>query len=94
MGDRVVLGGKGLTISTGMHVPLIANWRGKAPSGRTSGDLVDSTDLLPTMCEAAGIKVGDTLTLTHGFPSGGNMAGTHEHKEYQYTVVGILKPTG
>src|SRR5205085_5880578 len=47
-----------------------------------------------TAASATGIKVGDTLTLTHGFPSGGNMAGTHEHKEYQYTVVGILRPTG
>jgi putative ABC transport system permease protein len=47
-----------------------------------------------TAARATGLKIGDKITLTHGFPSGGNLAGTHEHKEYQYTVVGILKPTG
>jgi arylsulfatase A len=57
MGNRLVRGGKGLTISTGMHVPLIVNWKGKTPSGQVSGDLVDSTDILPTICDAAGVKV-------------------------------------
>jgi putative ABC transport system permease protein len=46
-----------------------------------------------TAARATGIKLGDKLTLTHGFPSR-DAGPTHEHKEYQYTVVGILKPTG
>lgn len=56
LGDRAVRGGKGLTISTGMHVPLVVNWKGKGATGRVSSDLIDSTDVLPTICEAAGIK--------------------------------------
>jgi len=56
-------GGKGSTTARGMHVPLIANWPGHVPSGRVNGDLVDSTDFLPTVCEAAGAKVPGSLTL-------------------------------
>ena len=54
MGDRHVRGGKGLTTDAGTHVPLIASWKGKAAQGRVVDDLVDSTDFLPTMLEAAG----------------------------------------
>lgn len=63
MGDKVVIGGKGQTIETGMHVPLIANWPTKVASGRVSVDLVDSTDFLPTICEAAGIAVPSELKI-------------------------------
>lgn len=59
---------------------------------------------------AAGLKVGDRLSLTHGSgasraggfgggPGGGSgggetVAGPHEHKEFSYEVVGVLEPTG
>jgi arylsulfatase A-like enzyme len=57
MGDRVVLGGKGLTTDAGTRVPLIARWRGRSPQGRVVDDLVDSTDFLPTLFEAAGARL-------------------------------------
>ncbi len=57
MGERVVVGGKGTTTSAGMHVPLIANGPGRVKAGTVSADLVDSTDVLPTICEAAGIAL-------------------------------------
>ncbi len=63
MGDKVVIGGKGQTIETGMHVPLIANWPTKIPSGKVTSDLIDSTDFLPTICEAAGITVPSELKI-------------------------------
>lgn len=63
MGDREIIGGKGKTTRAGMHVPLIVNWPGKIPSGAVCSDLVDSTDILPTICEAAGIKIPDNLVL-------------------------------
>jgi arylsulfatase A len=59
MGDKVVVGGKGTTTYAGMHVPLIASWPGKARKGVVCEDLVDSTDFLPTICEAAGVAVPD-----------------------------------
>ncbi len=55
LGDRVIKGGKGLSIDTGMHVPLIGNWPGKFPAGRVCADLIDSTDFLPTLLAATGL---------------------------------------
>jgi arylsulfatase A len=57
MGDRVVIGGKGTTTHRGTHVPLVASWPGVIPAGQVLDDLVDSTDFLPTICEAAGVSV-------------------------------------
>ena len=50
-----VEGGKGLTSERGIHVPLIANWPGTIAPGRVSDALVDFTDFLPTLLEAAGV---------------------------------------
>lgn len=63
MGDRVVIGGKGTTTTAGMHVPCIVSWPAVITTGRVCHDLVDSTDFLPTICEAAGVKVPASLTL-------------------------------
>jgi len=60
---RVVSGGKGTTKITGTHVPLIANWPGHIPKGSVNPDLIDATDFLPTICEAAGAPVPGGLTL-------------------------------
>ncbi len=62
------VGGKGTTTARGMHVPLIANWPGHTPAGATNDDLIDSTDFLPTLCDAAGVALPDQLTLDgHSF---------------------------
>jgi len=52
-------GGKGATTAAGMHVPLIVNFPGTIPPRIVCGDLVDSTDFLPTICKAAGIAIPD-----------------------------------
>jgi len=58
MGDKVVMGGKGDLTEAGMRVPLIAHWPGHmTTAGKVCNDLVDSTDFLPTICEAAGVTV-------------------------------------
>ncbi len=70
MGDRVVIGGKGQTTHLGMHVPLVASWPGKFATGIVRSELVDSTDFLPTICEAAGIDVPSQLAIDgHSFLS-------------------------
>jgi arylsulfatase A len=63
MGQRVVIGGKGRTLDAGMHVPLIANWPGHIAKAGVCGDLVDTTDFLPTLCEAAAVKLAAPETL-------------------------------
>jgi len=47
-------GGKSYTNELGIRVPLIAHWGGKTPVGTRTNALVDSTDILPTLLDAAG----------------------------------------
>jgi arylsulfatase A len=67
-GERVVIGGKGQTTEAGMHVPLVASCPGQIAKGKVCDDLVASTDMLPTICAAAGIKLpADFVTDGHSF---------------------------
>lgn len=56
-------GGKGHMMDNGTHVPLIANWPGVISPGGVSSDLVDFSDLLPTLAEVTGADVPAALTL-------------------------------
>lgn len=58
-----VSAGKGTTARAGMHVPLVVNWPGVLPKGAVDGELVNVTDILPTICDAAGIAVPSGFTL-------------------------------
>lgn len=51
------VGGKGTTTQRGTHVPLIASWPTVMKAGRVNRDLISSVDILPTICEAAGVRV-------------------------------------
>ncbi len=57
IGGRRLAGEKGSMLEGGALVPLIVNWPGKTPAGRVSGDLIDSTDFVPTLAELAGAKL-------------------------------------
>jgi arylsulfatase A len=46
-----------------MRVPLIASWPGKIAAGKVVSDLVDLTDFLPTLCDAAGVVIPAKLTI-------------------------------
>jgi arylsulfatase A len=56
------IGGKGLTTDAGTRVPMLA-WGTGVKGGRVSNDLIDSTDFLPTMLEAAGQALSKDLKL-------------------------------
>jgi arylsulfatase A len=56
-GKKRIRGGKGRMSVKGTHVPLIANWTGNAPHARVCEDLIDFTDVLPTLAEAAGARI-------------------------------------
>jgi arylsulfatase A len=56
-------GGKGQPTAAGTHVPFIANWPGQIPPGRVCKDLIDSTDFLPTLCDAAKVTIPTDLQL-------------------------------
>ena len=49
-------GGKNTSTIYGTNVPLIVSWPGTVAAQQLSGGLIDATDFLPTLAEAAGIK--------------------------------------
>ena len=61
MGDRVIHGLKGYTTEAGTHVPLIANWPGTIAPRQVNSNLVDFTDFLPTLLEAARLETREDL---------------------------------
>ena len=48
------------------HVPRIVNQPGVAPARREIDDLVDSSDTLPTLCDAADAPVPASLNVDGG----------------------------
>ena len=53
---RLVDGGKGGMTERGICVPFIASWPGRVPVRKVSDELVDFSDMLPTLCEVVGAK--------------------------------------
>lgn len=49
-------GGKGTSTVRGTHVPLLVSLPGTFPAGKVLPDLVDSTDVLPTIAAFAGVS--------------------------------------
>jgi arylsulfatase len=68
-------GDKGTTWEGGVRVPFLVRWPG-APAGRVSGELVDMTDLLPTLAAAAG-EPGTVAKLTSGATYGDHSYKVH-----------------
>ncbi len=50
-------GAKGFIYEGGLRVPGIVRWPGRIPAGSTSDEPINGTDLLPTLCAAAGVEV-------------------------------------
>lgn len=59
-GSRI-RGDKGAPTDAGTHVPLIVSAPGLAPGGRVLDDLIDFTDFLPTLSDAAGLRLPSHL---------------------------------
>lgn len=56
-------GGKTDLHEGGIRVPMIARWPKRIPAGKVSDAFTNSTDLLPTFCEAAGVSLPKDLPL-------------------------------
>jgi len=54
VGGQTVVGAKGAMTDGGTRVPFIVRWTGKVKGGRVTDQLVDTTDVLPTLLKAAG----------------------------------------
>lgn len=62
MRDGSVVGGKGTMPDAGTHVPLVASLGG-GPGGVTSDDLIDFSDVLPTLLEAGGAELPENVII-------------------------------
>jgi arylsulfatase A len=60
---REVIGGKSTSTMWGTHVPGIGSWPGHFASGKVNADMIDTTDFLPTICEAVDVKVPTELKI-------------------------------
>ena len=58
-----IAGGKGKTTDAGTHVALVANWEGVIPAGRVCDDLIDFSDMLPTLADAGGGSLPRDVTI-------------------------------
>jgi len=56
-------GKKGSMLECGSLVPLIANWPGKIKSGQLSNQLIDGSDIFPTLAEITGAALPDSSLL-------------------------------
>jgi arylsulfatase A len=63
MGDKAIQGGKASTHEYGIHVPMVAYWPGTTPKGKVCDDLVDFSDFMPTLAQAANAKLPTDVTL-------------------------------
>lgn len=68
LSGRTVAGAKGQSTDAGTRVPLLAQWPGTISGAQVIPHLVDFSDFLPTICQAAGIAVPDSLAIDgHSF---------------------------
>ena len=54
-------GTKGTLYEGGLRIPMMARWPGKIPAGRTSDLLWYFPDVMPTVCDVAGIEPPDDI---------------------------------
>ena len=65
---KSINGRKGSMLEGGSRVPLLVSWPGHTPEGKTSNDLVDFSDFLPTFAQLAGAKLPEGVKIDgHSF---------------------------
>lgn len=60
LGDATIQGGKGTVTEFGTHVPFIASWKGTIKPGQVKDDLIDFSDVVPTIAELGNAKLPAT----------------------------------
>ena len=63
LAGRSVAGAKRWPTDAGTRVPLIIQWPREIPASQVSQSLVDFTDVLPTICDVAGVQVPKALDI-------------------------------
>lgn len=55
--NKPLRGGKGQLFEGGIRIPFLLQWKGMLPAGKTFHEPVMSTDIVPTVLAAAGVKL-------------------------------------
>ena len=79
-GNRPLRGYKGTFYEGGLRVPFIVHWPGKILPGRKSDHIIGFQDMLPTLCDVAGIAVPE---LTDGISIIPTLTGGKEQIEHR-----------
>ena len=73
--------GKGSVHEGGIRVPMIAAWPGRIPAGSSSDHLSAFFDILPTLCDVAGLP---TLEYSDGISFAATLRGAGRQVEHEY----------
>lgn len=84
LNGKSIRGGKGKMTDAGTRVPCVALWPETIPAGRVCSDLVDFSDILPTMLDATNQTVPDGLDGHSFLPQLQGTAGTPREWIYCY----------
>jgi arylsulfatase A len=60
---KLLSGKKGSMLEGGSLVPMIANWPGVISPNKITNDLIDASDILPTLADIAGAKLPENKVL-------------------------------
>jgi arylsulfatase A len=82
--DGPVRGGKGLTNDRGTRVPLVVSWPGGGVRAGECDDLIDLSDFVPTLAEAAGVQPGWAIDGVSFLPQVRGEAGEPRSSLYGY----------
>jgi arylsulfatase A-like enzyme len=89
-------GQKGILLEGGIRVPMMMQWQGTLPMGKTYSNAVSALDLMPTFLEAAGISISesdgfDGINLLP-FLMGDKQGAPHQSLKWKFTIsAGILE---
>ena len=72
---------KGHVDEGGIHVPMIASWPGHIKQGTESSHLSAFWDVMPTLCDVAGVKAPDNIDGISFLPA---MTGKGKQSEHEY----------
>ncbi len=86
LNGRTIEGGKSLTTDAGTRVALVANMPGTVPPGKVSNDLVDFSDMMPTIAGMTGAQLpaGEVLDGVSFAPQLRGVKGTPREWIYCY----------
>jgi arylsulfatase A-like enzyme len=86
--NRPLRGDKGQLLEGGIRVPMLLQWKGRAPAGRVESRMVSSLELFPTATAAAGTKPPAQLDGVDLLPHLGAASSTSVIRAQHYWRVG------